>query len=57
VDAWKTSNQKQRWLASALLDIEPRLRRVMGHKHLPALRQALMQDLGRAAGVPEQQVA
>jgi len=23
VDHWKTSNQKQRWLATALLDLEP----------------------------------
>jgi transposase-like protein len=41
IDYWKNSDQKQRWLASALLDIEPRLRRVRGHKHLPALRRAL----------------
>jgi hypothetical protein len=27
VDYWKTSNQRQRWLSTALLDIEPRLRR------------------------------
>ena len=38
IDYWKNSEQKQRWLATALLDIEPRLRRVRGHKHLPALR-------------------
>jgi transposase-like protein len=41
IDYWKNSEQKQRWLATALLDIEPRLRRVRGHKHLPALRRAL----------------
>jgi putative transposase len=41
IDYWKNSDQKQRWLASALLDIEPRLQRVRGHKHLPALRRAL----------------
>ena len=45
VDAWKNSNQKQRWVASALLEIESRLRRVMGHKHLPALREALLKEL------------
>lgn len=50
VDAWKNSSQKQRWLASALLDIEPRLRKVMGHKHLPALREALMKELKLEAG-------
>ncbi|MBI1798408.1 MAG: hypothetical protein HYR73_01840, partial [Candidatus Eisenbacteria bacterium] len=45
VDAWKTSNQRQRWLATALLDIEPRLRRVKGHRHLPQLVSALMSAL------------
>ncbi len=46
VDHWKNSKQKQRWLATALRDIEPRLNRVHGYKHLPFLRSALMEDLG-----------
>jgi putative transposase len=41
IDHWKTSDQKQRWLATALLDIEPRLRRVRGYRYLPALRRTL----------------
>lgn len=45
VDYWKNSNQKQRWLAAALTDIEPRLRRLSGYKHLPRLREAIMQEL------------
>jgi putative transposase len=45
VDYWKTSNQKNRWLASALLDIESRLRRLCGYRHLPALREAIMREL------------
>jgi len=45
VDVWKTSNQKHRWLATALLDIEPRLRRVKGHRHLPKLEAALRRAL------------
>jgi transposase-like protein len=45
VDYWKNSSQKHRWLASALLDIEPRLRRLCGHRHLPALRAATMKEL------------
>ncbi len=45
VDSWKNSNQRQRWLATALLDTEPRLRRVKGYRHLPQLRQALRQEL------------
>ena len=35
VDHWQNSSQRQRWLATALLDIEPRLRKVMGYRHLP----------------------
>lgn len=50
VRAWKNSNQKQRWLASALLDIEPRLRRVRGYRHLPLLREALMRELNLDQG-------
>ena len=46
VDCWKNSSQKQRWLASALLDIEPRLNRVKGYKHLPLLRGKLKESLG-----------
>jgi hypothetical protein len=45
VDRWQNSNQKQRWLAAALLDIEPRLRRLMGYRQLPALRGAIMKEL------------
>ncbi len=45
VDRWTNSNQRQRWLAAALLDIEPRLRRVKGYRHLPRLREALQQEL------------
>jgi len=45
IDYWKTSDQKQRWLAAALLDIEPRLRRVRGYRYLPALRRALQANM------------
>ena len=45
VDHWQTSSQRQRWLATALLDIEPRLRKVAGYRHLPKLRGALKREL------------
>ena len=45
VDQWQTSSQRQRWLATALLDIEPRLRKVAGYRHLPKLRAALKREL------------
>jgi transposase-like protein len=45
VDRWTNSHQRQRWLATALWDIEPRLRKVKGYRHLPKLREALQQVL------------
>jgi transposase-like protein len=45
VDCWKNSNQKHRWMVAALLDIEPRLRRIKGHRHLSMLREALQREL------------
>ena len=45
VDHWQTSSQRHRWLATALLDIEPRLRKVMGYRHLSTLRDALKREL------------
>ena len=57
VDHWKNSSQKQRWLATALLEIEPRLRKVMGYKQLPALREALMRELKIEAGSPREEAA
>jgi transposase-like protein len=41
VDHWRNSEQKQRWLATALLDLEPRLRRIKNYRSLPLLRDAL----------------
>ena len=45
VKRWTNSNQRRRWLATALLDIQPRLRRVKGYKSLPKLRRALQKHL------------
>lgn len=52
VDHWKNSSQRQRWLATALADIEPRLRKVMGYRHLPKLREALKRELKIEARIP-----
>jgi transposase-like protein len=41
VDVWRNSDQKQRWVAAALLDLEPRLHRIKGFKALPHLQLAL----------------
>jgi transposase-like protein len=47
VDHWRNSDQKQRWLATALLDLEPQLRRIKHHDALPLLRQALHQHVSK----------
>ncbi|MBU0769493.1 MAG: transposase [Proteobacteria bacterium] len=45
VDNWQNSSQRQRWLASALLDIEKRLRIIKGYKFLPQLKAAIKSEL------------
>ncbi len=41
VSRWQNSDQRQRWVATALIEIEPRLRLVMGCKYLKELRKAM----------------
>ena len=48
VDHWRNSEQKQRWLATALLDLEPRLRRIKNFRALPLLREALTRQIDGA---------
>lgn len=45
VKVWKNSSQRHRWLGAALLDIEPRLRKVKGFRYLSMLRTALQREL------------
>lgn len=47
VDYWKNSEQRQRWVATALLQIEPKLRTVSGYKHLPQLRTVMALLVGK----------
>jgi transposase-like protein len=54
VDYWKNSDQKHRWLAAVLLDIEPRLRKVKGYRYLPQLRIAIQKEMERQKVVREQ---
>jgi hypothetical protein len=50
VDFWMNSNQKQRWLAVSLLDIEPRLNKIRGYKYLPELRLAIKKEIEKYRG-------
>ena len=45
IDCWRNLEQKHRWLATAVLEIEPSLRTVRGHRHLPRLRAVLQRKL------------
>jgi transposase-like protein len=45
VDYWKNSSQKHRWTAAALLEIEPRLNKISGHRQLKTLRAALQRNI------------
>jgi transposase-like protein len=46
VDRYRTSEQKHRWVGTALLEMEPRWRKVRGLKHLLNLRAAIQRELG-----------
>ena len=50
VDRWWKAGRKQRWLAAALLDSEPRLRRIKGSRTLHLLRRALLAELQHQQG-------
>lgn len=45
VKNWKTSSQRYRWVASALLDIEHRMRKVNNYSKLSVMRGKIKQEL------------
>ena len=47
VSRWQNSDQRQRWVATALLEIEPRLKLVCGHEHLEELREAMKKFIAK----------
>jgi transposase-like protein len=49
VDRWRNSEQTHRWVASALLTIEPRLHRIKAYRHLHLLRAALQREIASNA--------
>ena len=44
VSYWKNYSQLQRWVARALMEIEPNLKNIKGYKHLPLLLLAMERD-------------
>lgn len=57
VDYWKNSEQRQRWVATALLQTEPKLRKVAGYQHLKQLRSAMAQLVVKQTMSTEQKAA
>ena len=47
---WRNSNMRRRWVAAALMEIEPKLRKVSGHKHLRELREIMKRILAGKTG-------
>jgi transposase-like protein len=45
VDRWRNGRHIQEWAAAGLLHIEPRLRKLMGYRYLPELRERLQKIL------------
>ena len=45
VKNWKTSSQRYRWVASALLDIEHRMRKVNNYSKLSMMREKIKLEL------------
>jgi putative transposase len=52
VKRWRAGDHLQRWVASALLKVESRFRRIKGYKEMPALLSAL-DAYGLQAGVAQ----
>ena len=47
VDRWRNGAHIQRWVAAGLLEVEPRLRKIRGCRHLPLLRYKIKEEWER----------
>jgi len=47
VDRWRGGAHIQRWVASGLLEVESRLRKINGRRHLESLRDKIKEELER----------
>jgi transposase-like protein len=54
VKRWMDSDQRQRWVAMAMLEIEVKMRRIDHPEHLALLRQALQQSIQQKQQTGEQ---
>ena len=47
VKYWKTSDQRQRWIAAALLEAEQKMKRVNNYGALNILQQKILEDINK----------
>jgi putative transposase len=47
VKYWQNSDQRHRWVACALLEIEQRMRKVDNYKKLPLLKKKIVMEIGK----------
>ena len=45
VKFWRNSSMRSRWIAIALMDLEPRMKRIRNYIKLPELREAIKKEL------------
>lgn len=61
VDRWRNSDQILRWTATSLIDIEPRIHRIIGHRYLSVLRfklrEIIKQRLEKKSEAKELEIA
>ena len=61
VSRWRNGEHIKRWAASGLLEVEPHLKKVNGHRYLGLLRNRIQEELkrqqqGQNEGVNEQEL-
>lgn len=56
VDRWRNGTHIQRWVGASLLEVEPRLRKVHGYRHLKLLRTRIKEELGLNSTRAEQKL-
>jgi len=54
VKCWKNSQQRHRWIACALIEIEQRMRKVDNYKKLYIMRQAIQREIGLSSNENEE---
>ena len=47
VDRWRNGEHIKRWVASGLLEVEPRLKKVNGWRYMNLLRERIQEELNR----------